>query len=1021
MMASSASRPARIAALAAALTLSLPQPVRAGGPRYVAGASYFDPSVKGQPVVWDQGAISYYTDQGGLGPELDGPAADAFVADAFDHWTSILSAAISANHAGQLAEDVSGSNVAANPDGTITLPEDILPTSTDEPVAVVYDGDGAVTDALLGQGASSTPECPTNSVFGGPDNLSADGHIVHALVVLNGNCAQTPSQLLDLKYHLVRVLGEVLGLDWAQANLNVITGAPAPTSADYAGFPLMHAVDPIYCVPVASCYPATVDPAQPRLDDQAALSRLYPVTTQNAQTFPGKLLSGTNTVRIHGSVYFEDGAGAPAQPMQGVNVVARWVDPTTGIPSRAYVASCVSGFLFHGNAGNQITGFTDATGERYDRLGSDDPSLEGFFDLSGLPIPDGSGTAEYELTVEPVDPVWSKGMGPYGAAQVQPSGATRVFVYGNAGQDVQQDLPMQGSAAQTPNWFGPTTYAAPVPVPTAGDWTGALSPYGDADYFALPAQANRTLSVAVTALDESGNPSETKVWPVIGIWPLADTGSTPAPANTPSAFNTLVAGESRLDAQLNATSTFRIGIADFRGDGRPDFRYHAQVLYGDSLTPNRASVAGGTPLAIQGLGLNARTTSTVAATPAALMAILPNQLLMSAPALPDGVKNIVLNDPATGGSSTMFAAVTYGAGPDDILQLISGSNPPTPLGGQAENPIVVRVTASDGTTPVAGASVFFASTPGASLSACGGASSCTAISDQSGYASTYATVLTLGAISVIAELAPASYTPPKTVQTTLDGVSNGASGPDIALAPQQGWIAQNATVTLPLVARALQNGVPLAGQTVNFQVEKGSGAPIPPSAVTGATGYAATSLQLPSVVADVEVSACLGPGNKPCLTWNGIAVPPSAWRLQPVSGDLQITTVGQSFQPLTVRVIDASGDPVLGANVVFQWFVVRAPQNLPIVWIGDTGIATNPMPVILASLQTTAQSGPDGSATVLPSTGGIPGAVVILGSVTAGSAALQFELQSLPPIGENVEPSAAETPVSDLRKTSNKR
>src|SRR5208337_3448137 len=48
-----------------------------------------------------------------------------------------------------------------------------------------------------------------------------------------------------------------------------------------------------------------------------------------------------------------------------------------------------------------------------------------------------------------------------------------------------------------------------------------------ADYFEFTAQANRTASVAVTALDEAGQPTETKLLPVIGIWELSDESAIP--------------------------------------------------------------------------------------------------------------------------------------------------------------------------------------------------------------------------------------------------------------------------------------------------------------------------------------------------------------------------------------------------------------------------------------------------------------------------------------------------------------
>jgi len=77
--------------------------------------------------------------------------------------------------------------------------------------------------------------------LGGRDAFTVNGHFAHALVIINGRCAQTSAQLPDMKYQLVRVLGEVLGLGWSQLNLNVITGSPYPTSSDKAGFPVMFA------------------------------------------------------------------------------------------------------------------------------------------------------------------------------------------------------------------------------------------------------------------------------------------------------------------------------------------------------------------------------------------------------------------------------------------------------------------------------------------------------------------------------------------------------------------------------------------------------------------------------------------------------------------------------------------------------------------------------------------------------------------------------------------------------------
>lgn len=971
---------------------------RAGGPEYVAGASYFDPSVKGTPVTWANGAITYFTDQGNLSATMTGPNADAFVAAAFAKWTSIPTAAISATQGGQLAEDVNGANVTlAN--GVLTLPTDIQPSAIAIPVGVVYDADGSVTDALLGAGASNSANCVSSGAFGGVDNISTSAQFLHALIVLNGNCAATSAQLPELQYHLVRVIGRVLGLDWSQANLNVITRTPPPNSADYTGFPVMHELDPAGCVPVAPCYSnnGTVDPSQPKMDDAAALSRLYPVTAQNIVNFPGKQIFAQQTARIHGSILFRDASGLAAQPMQGVNVVARWIDPTTHQPSRTNVASCVSGFLFVGNAGNLISGFTDINGQPFNRYGSDDQTLEGFFDLAGLQIPSGTST-QYELTIEAVDPLWSENVGPYGStSQVLPSGTIPpITVNVTLGGDVQQDIVVRSSAVQTPQWYGATSYASPAQIPANGNWAGDLNSYGAADFFQFSAQANRTLSVIVNALDESGNLSEGKLLPVIGMWSLANPGQTPAPANTPSGFNTSFFAESRLDAQIFQSTTFRLGVADFRGDGRPDFRYNARIFYGDSITPARASVAGGSPITIQGLGLQSNTQVQTAGLNLPVLAASATQLLVATPPLADGVYDLLLSDANTGGNSTMTGVLTAGAGPTDILQRISGNNAATPVGGQAAVPFTVRVVQADGVTPVAGASIQFTAAPALAFSACGGAASCTVLTDQSGYASTFMTVLTAGVMTVTATLAPASYSSPQQVTTTLLGTS---SQLDLSLATPRVWIAQGASVTLPLTARLLSNGSPLNAASVSFQIMQGTAALSAASAQTNANGFASVNLQISSAAGGVQVLACAAPGNSPCQTFTAIVAPLSVLQLQPVAGTLQVISSTQAFQPVVVRVTDSATppNPILGANVLFQSYVGRVPQNEPIIWIGESGISQSGIPVILAAPQASIQSDVNGLASFVLSNGGISSGAAIVGSATTGNASLSFTAQQLGP------------------------
>jgi hypothetical protein len=967
-------------ATAVAVILIFAVLARAGGPKYVAGSSYFNSSTMGQPLTWSLGQVSYYTDQGDLSPMLPNSAANAFVAGAFAQWTSVSTAALTATNSGQLAEDVNGSNIAVDSSGTVIAPTDITSSATQTPLGIVYDYDGSVTNALLGAGAGDPSQCFGNAVYGGVDNFSSGANFLHALVVINGQCALQPSQLTDVEYRLVRVLGSVIGLGWSQMNLNAITGNPTPTPDDFAGFPVMHFIDLPSCVPITVCY---ANPYQLASDDVAALSRLYPASPS------------VTTARIHGSVYFVDHQGSLAQPMQGVNVVARWIDPSTNQPSHRYAAASVSGFLFTGNAGNPITGWNDPLGNPYSEFGSSDQTMEGFFDLSGLPIPDSASTAQYQLAVEALDPSWSAGVRPYDSSQVSPSGAFQPMVVTvAAGGDFEQDILLAGSAQAVPPWAVTETWSAPAPVPSPGDWVGSLSGYGDVGYFLITAQTNRTLSVAVTALDETGAPSESKALPVVGMWTLGDAQGTPPPTLTPAPFNSATFGMSRLDAQVLSSNSFIIGIADLRGDGRPDYHYHAHVLYGDSASPPRISANGGA-ITLQGTGFTPGLTVSVGSSPSPLLATDASQLLALAPAQGDGPQTITITDPVSGAFSIMTAALTFGAAATDKIILLQGLNPPTPVGTQALNAVTARVFASDGITPVDGATVGWTTTNGATLSTCSGASTCLAISDESGIASTWVTPAATGNATITATLAPGVYNPAQSVTATMTATS---SSLDIGVTTPFLWIAQGASVSVPLTARVVNLGTPQSGVTVNFTITQGSGSLSAASAVTSSSGYATVTLTLTNFAVNVQIAACVAPGNSPCQIIAGNAVAATLMNLQAVSGAGQVVT-GPEFQPLTVRVTDSATppNPVLGASVLFQSTVLRPAGNDLTLAPGDPTVTQTGMPVILSASQSTVQSDVNGMAIFVASVGSFTGPLEVEIQVSAGATAvLQDELESVP-------------------------
>lgn len=893
---------------------------RAGGPKYVAGTSYFETSATGQPLTWAGGVITYYTDQGDLSPILPNASANTFVANAFGVWTAVPTAALNITSGGQLGEDVNGTNVYVNSNGTITMPADIQPSATSTPIGIVYDYDGSVTDALLGTGAGGSSQCFYNAVYGGDDNYGAVASYLHALIVINGQCALDSSQLVDLEYRLVRVIGSVIGVGWSQLNTNVITGNPPPTSADYAGFPVMHYMDSPSCVPITNCY---ANPYQLADDDIAAVSRLYPVTAQNQADFPDSQVFSAVTGRIYGSVWFTDPAGNPTQPMQGVNVVARWIDPSTSLPSDQYSISSVSGFLFTGNAGNPITGFNDSEGDAYSEWGSTSSTLEGFFDLGGLPLPNG-GSAQYQLSVEALDPTWSMGVGPYAPLLVSLSGtAPTITITVSAGQDVEQDILMTSSGQPVPS--PPNSWSTPAAVPETGRWLGSLSGYGDMEYLLLPVQANRTFSVAVMALNQDDLASESKAQPVIGLWSASDPQGAAPPAFTPSPFNSPTEGLTLLNAQTASSTNLLIGISDIRGDGRPDYRYQAHVLYGDSLSPSRVSVNGGV-VTVSGTGFAAGQNVSVGGVTVNPLAVSANQLLLDAPAFSDGPQTISISDPVTGASSTMTDVLIFGAAATDSITLLNPIIPPTPVGAQAALPVTVRVLASDRATPVQGATIGWSTTNNLQLSACSG-TSCTVTTDQNGDASSWLTPAVVGAATVTATLAPGVYTPTQSVTTTLNATE---SSSDIGVLPQYMWIAQGATVSIPLTALVLSNGTPQENAKVNFSVVQGSGTLSAASAQTNSSGNASVSLSVSQISTLVQVSACFAPEGLPCQPFYVSPVQLANLNLQQVTGAGQVST-GQAFQPMVVRVTDSSSppNPVMAASVTFQNTVLRPGGTSP--------------------------------------------------------------------------------------------
>jgi len=405
-------------------------------------------------------------------------------------------------------------------------------------------------------------------------------------------------------------------------------------------------------------------------------------------------------------------------------------------------------------------------------------------------------------------------------------------------------------------------------------------------------------------------------------------------------------------------------------------------------------VSGG-PITLQGTGFAPGLTVTVGNTSVPLLATTSGQILVDAPAQSDGVQTFTITDPVSGAFSIMTGALTFGAAASDKILLLQGGNPPTPVGTQATNPVIVRVVASDGATAVSGATVGWTTTNGATLSACSGATSCSAITDESGIASSWVTPGATGVATITATVAPGVYNPPQSVAGTLFATS---SSLDIGVTTPYLWIAQGASLSVPLTARVLNMGAPKSGVTVNFVIAQGSGALSSGSAVTNGSGYASVTLTLTNFTANVLLTACVAPGNSPCQTIYGNAVVAALLNLQALAGAGQVTT-GAAFQPLTVRVTDSSTppNPVLGSSVLFQSTVLRPAGDGLKLTTGDSTVEPTGMPIILSASQSSVASNASGLASVVPSVGAFSGTLEVEIQVSAGSTAtLQDVMESIP-------------------------
>jgi hypothetical protein len=177
---------------------------------------YFNPAVLGVPVHWAGGQVNYYVDQGPLSTLVTNAAGHG---DGRRCGGLVERGSHGRRHArrhGPLNEDVNGADIQVNASGQIIAPADVTPAATNYPVAVIYDADGSVINAIFGATTSQPDACQNNGVYVWIDNFNTNATFAHGVIILNGLCATSANMLEMMSFELERAFGRILGLDFSR-------------------------------------------------------------------------------------------------------------------------------------------------------------------------------------------------------------------------------------------------------------------------------------------------------------------------------------------------------------------------------------------------------------------------------------------------------------------------------------------------------------------------------------------------------------------------------------------------------------------------------------------------------------------------------------------------------------------------------------------------------------------------------------------------------------------------------------
>ena len=377
----------------------------------------------------------------------------------------------------------------------------------------------------------------------------------------------------------------------------------------------------------------------------------------------------------------------------------------------------------------------------------------------------------------------------------------------------------------------------------------------------------------------------------------------------------------------------RVGVADLRGDGRPDYAYKGFVLYADTVEPARLPASGGA-ITIRGMGFRLADTVLVGGQPALVTSISPNEITAIAPAAKAGVTGSVNvevdDDPTFYAAAILTGGISYDAATGDALTLNTAPMNTVPIG----EPLPFSVTAytagltpAGSLAPAGGVAIAYTVTSGTAQLACG-QPVCTVTASGDGRATLNITAVD-GTLSVVT----ASLLNGSQVQAHFSG----GTPPVLASLNPQLSLASGVNFLWTVQALVLNKGLPLSGQTVTWTslndgiaVKSSGTVQATGSAVTGASGIANQTLSVGPLDEGqtATIEACLN-GTSQCVIYTAFGARAEYTTLLPVSGTEQSLAATGTPAQIVLRLYDMDGNPMAGGTVALYQALYAWTQPCP--------------------------------------------------------------------------------------------